>query len=200
VISPDIEHLIRLFSKLPGFGPRSARRAVLHLLKNKTQKMIPLMDQMRATSTLVDECTECKNLDTVQPCSLCQCTKRNTKVLCVVESVSDLWAIERAGGYRGVYHVLGGVLSSFNGIGPDNLHIPHLINRIRTSDIQEVILALNTTLEGQTTAHYLSNELVELNVKVTALAQGIPLGGELDYLDAGTIIAAVSSRRMLAEV
>ncbi len=197
MVSADIENLIRLFAKLPGLGPRSARRCVLHLLKNKTLKMIPFIQQMEQTAASIVECASCGNLDTLSPCSLCTSTKRDAHVLCVVEHVADLWAMERAGGFRGQYHVLGGALSSFNGVGPEELKIPHLVDRIKILGIREVILALNATIEGQTTTHYIANELESCSVKITAIAHGIPLGGELDFLDPGTIMTAFSARRTL---
>jgi recombination protein RecR len=197
MVSADIENLIRLFSKLPGIGPRSARRCVLHLLKNKTLKMIPFIQQLEQTAAAIVECSGCGNLDTQSPCSLCVNPKRDMNVLCVVEQVADLWAMERAGGFKGLYHILGGALSSFNGIGPDELRIPYLVDRIRTLGVKEVILALNATIEGQTTTHYIANELEPCSVKITAIAHGIPLGGELDFLDPGTIMTAFSARRAL---
>lgn len=197
MVGAEIEGLIKFFSKMPGLGPRSARRFVLYLLKHKDHKLLPLIELLRHTADTVSECTECGNLDTHNPCSMCEDPKRHHQHMCVVESVADLWALERSGAFNGVYHVLGGTLSALDGIGPDELRIPYLLHRIRHNQCTEVILALNATLEGQTTNHYLAAELTAPGLKITSLAQGVPLGGELDYLDSGTLITALSARRTL---
>ncbi len=193
----EIEHLIKLMGKLPGLGPRSARRAVLHLLKNKQTTLTPLINLLQHTSDNVSECTTCGNMDTNNPCSICASTSRQKHHLCVVEHVADLWALERSGGFQGSYHVLGGTLSALDGIGPDELRIPHLKNRIISDNITEITLALNATMEGQTTNHYLVAELTQPNLRITSIAQGVPLGGELDYLDSGTLITALTARRTM---
>lgn len=193
----DIEGLIKFFSKMPGLGPRSARRFVLYLLKHKQQKLLPLIDLLAHTAEHVSECPECGNLDTQTPCAICSNPKRHHNYICVVEHVADLWALERSGAFQGVYHVLGGTLSALDGIGPEELRIPYLKQRIQENNVTEVILALNVTLEGQTTNHYLAAELNHPNLKITSIAHGVPLGGELDYLDSGTIITALTARRSL---
>lgn len=197
MVSQSIEQLIKFFSKMPGLGPRSARRFVLHLLKEKHTKLIPLIDQLKQTAEAISTCAECGNIDTTNPCSICSHTKRNPHHICVVENVADLWAIERSGGFNGLYHVLGGTLSALDGIGPDELKIPHLKERIHQKSVTEVVLALNATLEGQTTNHYLATELESPGLKITSIAHGVPMGGELDYLDSGTLITALSARRSL---
>ena len=191
----EIETLIRLFSRLPGFGRRSARRAVLHLIKKKETQLIPLAAAMRDVIDHVDTCPVCGNLDTQTPCAVCRDEKRDAGAICVVQDVADLWAIERSGAFRGRYHVLGGLLSAIEGTGPDELRLPALERRIRDSGVTELILALPATVDGQTTGHYIAERFKDLNVRISSLAQGIPVGGELDYLDDGTIQTALKSRR-----
>ena len=190
-----IERLIRLLSKLPGLGPRSARRVALHLLKRRELLMLPLAEAIEATANEVKSCTLCGNLDTADPCAICTDERRDAATLFVVEDIADLWALERAHAFRGRYHVLGGTLSALDGIGPEDLGIARLVDRVRTGGIREVILATNATVEGQTTAHYIADKLVDAGAQVTRLAHGVPLGGELDYLDDGTLMAALKARR-----
>jgi recombination protein RecR len=193
---PEIERLIQLLSKLPGLGPRSARRAALALLKKREQLLEPLGSAMRDAAAAIKTCEVCGNLDTSSPCSLCNDPRRDGHVLCVVEDVADLWALERASVFRGKYHVLGGALSALDGITPEKLNMAPLIARVRDG-VEEVILAMNATVEGQTTAHYLMDALAASTVKVTRLAHGVPVGGELDYLDEGTLSHAFKARRSL---
>jgi recombination protein RecR len=193
---PEIERLIQLLSKLPGLGPRSARRAALVLLKKREGLLEPLGAAMRDAAAAIRVCEVCGNLDTITPCSLCRDPRRDASLLCVVEDVADLWALERAGVFRGKYHVLGGALSALDGVTPERLNVASLIARAG-SGVGEVILAMNATVEGQTTAHYLMDSLGPLGVKVTRLAHGVPVGGELDYLDEGTLSAAFKARRAL---
>jgi recombination protein RecR len=195
-IGPEIERLIQLLAKLPGLGPRSARRAVLDLLKKRETLMEPLALALQDAAAAIKTCEICGNLDTASPCSLCCDPRRETRILCVVEDVADLWALERAGVFRGRYHVLGGALSALDGITPERLNVASLLARVKDG-VEEVILAVNATVEGQTTAHYLLDALAESNVKVTRLAHGVPVGGELDYLDEGTLSAAFKARRSL---
>lgn len=193
--SSDIDHLIQLLSRVPGLGPRSARRAVLMMLKKKETVMIPLADRLTAVADSISECTLCGNMDTRNPCHVCEDMRRDRKTICVVEDVADLWALDRSEGFKGLYHVLGGTLSALDGIGPDQLNISSLLNRVSDGTVTEVILALNATVDGQTTSHYLSDRLSEIDgVTVTALAHGLPVGGELDYLDDGTLMAALKAR------
>lgn len=193
---PEIERLIQLLSKLPGLGPRSARRAALVLLKKREQLLEPLAAAMRDAAAAIRVCETCGNLDTTSPCSLCRDPRRDSHVLCVVEDVADLWALERASVYRGRYHVLGGALSALDGVTPEKLNVGSLLNRVNAG-VEEVILAMNATIEGQTTAHYLMDALAPSGVKVTRLAHGVPVGGELDYLDEGTLSAAFKARRSI---
>jgi recombination protein RecR len=195
-IGPEIERLIQLLAKLPGLGPRSARRAVLELLKKREVLMEPLALALQDAASAIKTCEICGNLDTSTPCSLCCDPRRDPKVICVVEDVADLWALERAGVFRGRYHVLGGALSALDGITPERLNVTSLIARVK-GGVEEIILAMNATVEGQTTAHYLLDALTEHQVKVTRLAHGVPVGGELDYLDEGTLSAAFKARRTL---
>ena len=190
----DIDALIELMAKLPGLGPRSARRAVLHLIRKRALLLTPLADLMQTVAVTAQECLNCGNMGTEDICDICRNERRATRELCVVEDVADLWAMERAQVFKGRYHVLGGCLSALDAIGPDELRIPKLIDRVSSENITEVILALNATIEGQTTAHYLADQL-ESRTKVTTLAQGVPIGGELDYLDDGTITAALKARK-----
>ena len=191
----DIDLLIQLMSKLPGLGPRSARRAALHLIKNREQLLEPLATAMATASQSVKQCSTCGNLDTVDPCVICTDARRDPSIICVVEEVADLWALERTAVFKGRYHILGGVLSPLDGIGPEDLSIGGLLNRAGREAISEVILATSATVDGKTTAHYITDRLSECNVTVTALAHGIPVGGELDYLDDGTLSAALRERR-----
>lgn len=193
----DIEALIALMARLPGLGPRSARRAVLHMLRKRAVVMEPMAQAMARVAASARECRVCGNISDADLCPICASPRRATKVLCVVEDVSDLWAMERAGGFSGRYHVLGGTLSALESIGPETLRIPQLVQRVSDEAISEVILALGTTVDGQTTAHYIAEALAPTGVALSALAQGVPLGGELDYLDDGTISAALSARRRL---
>ncbi len=190
----DIEELIRLFSKLPGLGPRSARRAVLHLMRHKEQLMKPMEQALSHAREHIRSCSSCGNLDVVDPCYICNDGRRDKSVICVVEEVADLWAIDRCNLFRGQYHVLGGTLSALDDRGPDQLNIEPLITRAGHDEVKEIILATNATLEGQTTAHYLTTRLAACNVSISRLAQGIPMGGELDYLDDGTLGAALKAR------
>ena len=190
----DIDALIELMAKLPGLGPRSARRAVLHLIRKRALLLTPLADLMQTVAVTAQECLSCGNIGTEDICDICRNERRATGELSVVEDVADLWAMERAQVFKGRYHVLGGCLSALDAIGPDELRIPKLIDRVSSENITEVILALNATIEGQTTAHYLADQL-ESRTKVTTLAQGVPIGGELDYLDDGTITAALKARK-----
>jgi recombination protein RecR len=190
----DIDELIRLFSKLPGLGPRSARRVVLHLIRQKQPLMEPLAAVMQRSLTSIRTCHVCGNLDTHDPCSICSDSKRDPSVLCIVEELADLWAIERCNLFKGQYHVLGGTLSAIDDRGPAQLNIESLITRAAKDEVKEIILATNATLEGQTTAHYLTTRLEGCNVSISRLAQGIPMGGELDYLDDGTLGAALKAR------
>jgi recombination protein RecR len=193
-IGSEIERLIALLSKLPGLGPRSARRAALALLKKRDTLLEPLADAMQEAAAAISSCEICGNLDTQSPCAICSDPRRDTHILCVVEDVADLWALERAGVFRGRYHVLGGALSALDGVTPERLNVSGLLERVQQG-IDEVILAMNATVEGQTTAHYLMDLLGDR--KVTRLAHGVPVGGELDYLDEGTLSAAFKARRAL---
>lgn len=191
----EIEALIDLMARLPGLGPRSARRAVLMLLKKRGQLMAPLAQAMAQVALNARDCTVCGNIGTADLCPVCADDRRATGEICVVEDVADLWAMERAGVFKGRYHVLGGTLSALDGMGPDELRIPRLVARVADEGITEVILALNATVDGQTTAHYIADALAATGVQLSSLAQGVPVGGELDYLDDGTIGAALRARR-----
>ena len=193
----EINKLILLISKLPGLGPKSASRAVLHLLKRKEQLMMPLSEALLTASDKIITCEECGNIDLNSPCNMCTDEDRNITQICVVEDVADLWALEKSGVFKGYYHVLGGNLSAINGIGPDELNIKKLVDRVGNKSIKEVILALSTTVDGQTTAHYVADCLSNSDVEVSRLGQGVPVGGELDYMDEGTIAAAISSRQKI---
>ena len=193
----EIDKLILLISKLPGFGPKSASRAVLHLLKRKDQLMVPLAESLLSASEKIVTCIECGNIDLNSPCNMCSDKGRNHHQLCVVEDVADLWALEKAGAFNGYYHILGGNLSAINGIGPDELNIKKLIERVNDQSIKEVILALSVTVDGQTTAHYVADCLTDSDVEVSRLGHGVPVGGELDYMDEGTITAAITSRQKI---
>ncbi len=192
---PEIERLISLLAKLPGLGPRSARRAALALLKRREQLLVPLAASLAETAEKVVSCSVCGAPDTRDPCAICSDGSRDNGLICVVEDVADLWALERTAAFRGRYHVLGGTLSALDGIGPDELNVPRLVDRARQAEVTEVILATSATVEGQTTAHYIAERLGDCGVSVSGLAHGVPVGGELDYLDDGTLSAALKARR-----
>jgi recombination protein RecR len=192
---PEIEQLVRLLAKLPGLVPRSARRAALMLLKKKDQLLRPLAEALASAADNVVSCHVCGNLDTHDPCTVCTDGRRDAGLVCVVEEVADLWAIERTAGFKGVYHVVGGTLSALDGRGPQDLNVASLVERCAKGGVREVVLALNATVEGQTTSHYIADRLKESAVSVTRLAHGVPVGGELDYLDDGTLVAALKARR-----
>jgi len=191
----DIERLIQLLAKLPGLGPRSARRAALQLLKKRELLMLPLARALEDAAANIRSCAVCGNLDTADPCAICTDTRRDGAILCVVADVADLWALERAAAFRGRYHVLGGLLSALDGVGPEQLSIAGLQKRIAEGGIKEVILAIAATVDGQTTAHYVADRLESAGVAITRLAHGVPVGGELDYLDDGTLTQALKARR-----
>ncbi len=195
IAGPEIERLVQLLSRLPGLGPRSARKAVLALLKRRNDLLLPLSAALQDAVDKISECPVCGNLDTVSPCSICQDPRRDRSMIVVVEEVGDLWALERANVVQSAYHILGGHLSPLDGIGPEKLNIASLIERARTGEVREILLALNATVEGQSTAHYVSERLADTGVTVSRLAQGVPVGGELDYLDEGTLAAAFKARR-----
>lgn len=198
VAGPEIERLIQLLAKVPGLGPRSARRAALHLIKKKEQVLGPLSDALAAARDSVTVCSICGNVDTRDPCTVCTDPRRDRGIIIVVEDVADLWALERASAMNCLYHVLGGTLSPLDGIGPDDLNIKPLVERISSGEgAKEIIIAVNATVEGQTTAHYITDRLDGLDVTITRLAHGVPVGGELDYLDEGTLTAALRSRTSL---
>ena len=194
-VSPEIERLISLLSKLPGLGPRSARRAALDLIKKRDGLMRPLAGAMADAAEKISTCDSCGNVDAQNPCHICAAPGRDQTIICVVQEVGDLWAMERAGAFRGQYHVLGGTLSALDGVRPEDLNIAGLIERAGAGEVKEVILAMNATVDGQTTAHYITDHLERAQVTVSRLAHGVPVGGELDYLDDGTITAAMKSRR-----
>jgi recombination protein RecR len=197
IAGPEIERLVQLLSRLPGLGPRSARKAVLALLKRRNDLLIPLSAALQDAVDKISECSVCGNLDTVSPCSICQDPRRDGSMIVVVEEVGDLWALERANVVQSRYHILGGHLSPLDGIGPEKLNIGALVERAKSGEVREILLALNATVEGQSTAHYVSDRLTETGVTVSRLAQGVPVGGELDYLDEGTLAAAFKARRKL---
>ncbi len=192
-----LDQLIKRLSRLPGLGPRSARRAALHLLKHKQEMMIPLAQEMAAVAHSVKDCVECGNLDLTDKCHICLDHKRDETRLCVIEDVADLWAMERAGVFSGRYHVLGGTLSALEGRGPSDLGIDRLLSRIQNTEVEEVILATSATVDGQTTAHYIAERLAEHQVAITRLAHGLPVGGELNFLDEGTLAQAMRARSKL---
>jgi recombination protein RecR len=194
IAGPEIERLVQLLARVPGLGPRSARRAVLHLIKRREQLLLPLAAAITEAAGKVRLCSVCGNADTTDPCTICSDERRDASIIIVVEEVGDLWALERAGAMNARYHVLGGTLSPLDGIGPDDLAISSLVSRVAAGGVAEVILAVNATVEGQTTAHYLTDQLSPFAVRVTRLAHGVPVGGELDYLDEGTLAAALRSR------
>ena len=197
MINSEIDHLVRLISKLPGLGLRSARRIVLHLLNNKENEMLVLSDEIKDVAERVKFCVICGNMDTSEECYICKDEKRDVSTICVVENVGDLWAIERSGVFSGKYHVLGGVLSALDNIGPDDLKIGQLVQRAKSEKIKEVILANSATVDGQTTAHYIADQLSSSDIILSRLAQGLPMGGELDFLDDGTITQALRARSKL---
>lgn len=197
VTGPEIEKLIQLLARVPGLGPRSARRAALHLVKKKDQLLGPLADAMGEAHRKVLICSACGNVDTIDPCTVCSDERRDASVIIVVEDVADLWALERSGAMNTAYHVLGGTLSPLDGIGPDDLNIKSLVQRVADGGVREIIIAVNATVEGQTTAHYITDRLEGLDVRITRLAHGVPVGGELDYLDEGTLTAALKARTVM---
>ena len=197
VAGPEIERLIQLLSRMPGLGPRSARRAALQLVKKKEDLLAPLASAMSEVVEKVSVCEICGNVDTINPCMICSDPRRDRSMICVIEEVADLWALERAAVINAQYHVLGGTLSPLDGRGPDDLNISKLIERASHDEVKEVLLALNATVEGQSTAHYITELLERCDVKVSRLAHGVPVGGELDYLDEGTLAAAIKSRKLL---
>lgn len=197
IAGPEIERLVQLLARLPGLGPRSARKAALALIKRRQDLLLPLADAIKTAVEKIVECPTCGNVDTVSPCTICRDERRDPSLIVVVEEVGDLWALERAQVVNARYHVLGGHLSPLDGIGPEKLNIGTLVERAQSSDVKEVLLALNATVEGQSTAHYITGELAPANVIVSRLAQGVPIGGELDYLDEGTLAAAIKSRRQV---
>lgn len=192
---PEIDQLIKLLSRLPGLGPRSARRAVLQLIRKRESLLLPLTDALAVARDKIVTCGQCGSIDTQSPCAICTDPRRDVSVLCVVEDVADLWALERAQAIKGHYHVLGGILSALDGVGPEDLNLASLLDKCQKGAIKEVILAMNATVEGQSTAHYIMDMLAQYDIKVTRLAHGVPVGGELDYLDDGTLAAAMNSRR-----
>ena len=194
VAGPEIERLIQLLARLPGLGPRSARRVALHLIRKREELLGPLADAMQVARERIVVCSECGNVDTIDPCTICRDTARDRGTIIVVETVADLWALERAGAMRARYHVLGGTLSPLDGVGPDDLNIAALVRRVGENGVKEVILAVNATVDGQTTAHYITDVLSHADVKITRLAHGVPVGGELEYLDDGTLSAALRQR------
>lgn len=191
----ELDHLINLLGKVPGLGPRSARRAALQLIKKKDSLMKPLSSALADVAENVHPCAICGNLDIGNPCHICESTKRDRSIICVIEDVSDLWALDRAASYRGLYHVIGGTLSALDGVGPDDLNISTLIERAGDPNLKEIIIATNATVDGQTTAHYITEQLKSFDLTVSRLAHGVPIGGELDYLDDGTLTTALNSRR-----
>jgi recombination protein RecR len=195
ISGPEIERLIQLLARLPGLGPRSARRAALHLIKNREKLLLPLADAIAEARDKAVVCSNCGNVDTCDPCTICADPRRDRNIICVIEEVGDLWALERAGAWSGLYHVLGGTLSAVDGVRPEDLAISHLIERASHYGTREVVLAVSATVEGQTTAHYITERLKDLKVKTSRLAHGVPVGGELDYLDEGTLTAAMRARR-----
>ncbi len=193
----ELDRVMHYLAKLPGLGPRSARRAVLHLLRKRETLMRPLADALGTAAEAVRDCSVCGNLDASDPCHICTDESRDGSVICVVEDVGDVWALERAGAFKGRYHVLGGLLSALDGVGPDDLNLDGLISRSGAPEVKEVILAMDATVDGQTTAHYISDRLAGLDVSISRLARGVPVGGELDFLDDGTLTQALKARRAL---
>lgn len=193
----DLDRVMHLLARLPGLGPRSARRAMLHLMQKREALMVPLAEALAAAARSVRTCSTCGNFDTVDPCSICQDPRRDPSQICVVEDVGDVWALERAAAFKGLYHVTGGVLSALDGVGPEDLNIDPLVARASTPEVTEVILAMNATVDGQTTAHYIADRLAGTSVSVSRLAHGVPVGGELDYLDDGTLTQALKARQIV---
>ena len=193
--SPEIERLVKLLSKLPGLGPRSARRAVLALVRRRETLLAPLVKALSEAANMIQTCSNCGNIDSLNPCSICVDPGRDESLICVVEDISDLWALERTRAYKGLYHVLGGTLSALDGVTPEDLRISELVARGNEPGIKEVILATNLTVEGQTTAHYITDRLEGAVASISGLAHGVPVGGELNYLDDGTLNAALKARR-----
>ena len=193
----DIERLINYLSKLPGLGPRSARRAALYLLKRREALLVPLLKALESAAQSIKPCMRCGNLDSQDPCAICANPERDGSIVCVVEEVADLWALERTLSFKGRYHIIGGLLSALDGVGPEDLNIAALLARAEAPDVTEIILAMSATVDGQTTAHYVTDRLHGLGVRITRLAHGVPVGGELDYLDDGTLSAALKARRPL---
>ena len=197
ISGPEIERLIQLLGRIPGLGPRSARRAALQLVKKKEQLLVPLTQAMVDAVESIVTCRNCGNIDTTDPCTICEDPNRDPSLLCVVEEVGDLWALERAAVVNGQYHVLGGTISPLDGRGPEELNLAKLIERAKSGLVREVLLALNATVEGQSTAHYISEQLENRDLKISRLAHGVPVGGELDYLDEGTLAAAINARKLI---
>ena len=195
--APEIDRLIQVLARLPGLGPRSARRAALALIKRKESALLPLIDALKDAAEHVRSCSQCGNLDAADPCGICADQRRDPAILCVVADVADLWALERTAAFRGRYHVLGGVLSALDGIGPEQLNLKPLFRRIEAGEVKEVVLALGATVDGQTTAHFLSDRLQPFSLAISRLAHGVPVGGELDYLDDGTLIQALQARQAI---
>jgi recombination protein RecR len=195
--APEIDRLIQVLARLPGLGPRSARRAALALIKRKESALLPLIDALKDAAEHVRTCSQCGNLDAADPCGICSDQRRDQAILCVVADVADLWALERTAAFRGRYHVLGGVLSALDGIGPEQLNLKPLFRRIEAGGVKEVVLALGATVDGQTTGHFLSDRLQPFGLSVSRLAHGVPVGGELDYLDDGTLIQALQARQAI---
>jgi recombination protein RecR len=197
IAGPEIERLVQLLARLPGLGPRSARKAALALIKRRQDLLLPLADAIKTAVEKIVECPTCGNVDTISPCTICRDERRDASLIVVVEEVGDLWALERAQVVNARYHVLGGHLSPLDGIGPDKLNIASLVHRAHDGEVKEILLALNATVEGQSTAHYITGELAQAGVVISRLAQGVPIGGELDYLDEGTLAAAIKARRQV---
>ncbi|SDG08193.1 MULTISPECIES: recombination mediator RecR [Thalassobaculum] len=191
----DLDRVMHLLAKLPGLGPRSARRGVLHLMQRRESLMLPLAEALAAAARSIRTCRTCGNFDTTDPCAICQDVRRDPGLICVVEDVGDVWALERAAAFKGRYHVIGGVLSALDGVGPEDLNIESLVARADTAEVTEVVLAMNATVDGQTTAHYIADRLAGAHVAVSRLAHGVPVGGELDYLDDGTLTQAMKARQ-----
>ncbi|MCP5381396.1 MAG: recombination protein RecR [Kordiimonadaceae bacterium] len=191
----ELDYLINLLGKIPGLGPRSARRAALQLIKKKDSLMRPLAGALSSVAENVHPCSVCGNLDVENPCHICQNPKRDRSIICIIEDVADLWALERGGSFQGLYHVIGGTLSALDGVGPEDLNIKSLLDRAASPELDEIIIATNATVDGQTTAHYITEQLKHMDITISRLAHGVPIGGELDYLDDGTLTTALNSRR-----
>ena len=193
----EVERLVQLLARLPGLGPRSARRVVLHLVKRSESLLQPLAQALADVAAKVRTCSRCGNIDSIDPCAVCRDPERDSSAICVVEEVGDLWALERTGAFKGLYHVLGGTLSALDGVGPEDLRIGRLAERAAADEVREVIIATNATVDGQTTAHYIAERLADSGARISRLEHGVPIGGELDYLDDGTLTAALTSRRSI---